>query len=53
MLLKYDWLVLPLCAEKDALSEALLGFGASSVSIDQDDVHQSTDDVDCCYFFTV
>lgn len=36
---------LPLCADKDVLAEALLCFGASSVSMDQDDVSQSTDEV--------
>jgi len=33
------------CANKDVLAEALLSFGASSVSMDQDDVSQSTDEV--------
>lgn len=36
----------PLCSDKDVLAEALLCFGATSVSIDQDDVCQSRDEVD-------
>lgn len=48
------WLTaLTLCAIKDMLSEALLSFGASSVSMDQDDVSQSTDEVNLLIFVIV
>jgi len=48
------WLTtLPLCVDKDVLAEALLSFGASSVSLDQDDVSQITDEVNLLIFVTV
>jgi len=48
------WLTaLPLCVDKDVLAEALLSFGASSVSMDQDNVSQITDEVLVLIFVTV